>query len=91
MLFGFHGLVGIWGSIATALFIAPYLKAKDFSLTNQLISQVEAVLLTIVYSAIMTAVVYFVSSAITGGGRVDDETELMGLDESIHGEKAINL
>ncbi len=89
--FWVHGLVGIWGSIATALFIAPYLKAKDFSLGAQLVSQIEAVLLTIVYSAVVTAIVYFVSAAITKGGRVDDETELMGLDESIHGEKAINL
>jgi len=89
--FWVHGLVGIWGSIATAIFIAPYLKAKDFSLGSQLVSQIEAVLLTIVYSAIMTAVVYFISAAITKGGRVDDETELMGLDESVHGEKALNL
>jgi Amt family ammonium transporter len=89
--FWVHGLVGIWGSIATALFIAPYLKADDFSLGSQLVSQIEAVVLTIVYSAVMTAGVYFVSSAITKGGRVDDETELMGLDESVHGEKAINL
>jgi len=89
--FWVHGLVGIWGSIATALFIAPYLKAKDFSLGSQLVSQLEAVLLTIVYSAVMTAIVYFISAAITKGGRVDDETELMGLDESVHGEKAINL
>ncbi len=89
--FWVHGLVGIWGSIATAIFIAPYLKAKDFSLGSQLVSQIEAVLLTIVYSAIMTAIVYFISAAITKGGRVDDETELMGLDESVHGEKALNL
>jgi Amt family ammonium transporter len=47
--------------------------------------------LTVVYSGIMTAVVYFISSLLTGGGRVDDETELMGLDEAVHGEEAINL
>ncbi len=89
--FWVHGLVGIWGSIATALFIAPYLKDPKFSLSSQLVSQIEAILLTIVYSAIMTAIVYFISSLLTGGGRVDDETELMGLDEAVHGEEAINL
>ena len=89
--FWVHGLVGIWGSIATAIFIAPYLKADDFALGSQLVAQLKAVGLTIVYSGIMTAVVYFIASLLTGGGRVDDETELMGLDEAVHGEDAINL
>ena len=89
--FWVHGLVGIWGSIATALFIAPYLMPEEFNLASQLMAQIKAVLLTIVYSGIMTAVVYLIASVITGGGRVDEETEQMGLDESVHGEKAINL
>jgi len=89
--FWVHGLVGIWGSLATALFIAPYLMPENFSLGGQLMAQIKAILLTIVYSGIMTAVVYFISSLLTGGGRVDDETELMGLDEAVHGEEAINL
>jgi len=89
--FWVHGLVGIWGSIATALFIAPYLKADDFALGTQMIAQLKAIGLTIVYSSIMTAVVFLISSALTGGGRVDEETEFAGLDEATHGEKAINL
>ncbi len=89
--FWVHGLVGIWGSIATAIFVAPYLMPEDFALGSQLIAQIKAVLLTIVYSGVMTAVVYFISSIITGGGRVSEETEDAGLDENVHGEKAINL
>jgi len=89
--FWVHGLVGIWGSIATALFIAPYLKADDFALGTQMIAQLKAIGLTVVYSAIMTTVIFFISSALTGGGRVDEETEFAGLDEATHGEKAINL
>jgi len=89
--FWVHGLVGIWGSIATALFIAPYLMPEDFNLGTQMMAQLKAIGLTVVYSGIMTAVVYFVSSLLTGGGRVDDETELKGLDTEIHGEEAINL
>ncbi len=89
--FWVHGFVGIWGSIATAIFIANYALPKDYNLVSQLISQIEAILLTIVYSGVMTAVVFFISSKITGGGRVDDETELIGLDESVHGEEAFNL
>jgi len=89
--FWVHGLVGIWGSIATALFIAPYLMPENFDLGSQMAAQLKAIGLTIVYSGIMTAVVYFISSLITGGGRVDDETELKGLDTETHGEEAINM
>jgi len=89
--FWVHGLVGIWGSIATALFIAPYLKADDFALGTQMLAQLKAIGLTVVYSSIMTAIVFFISSALTGGGRVDEETEIQGLDEVVHGEKVMNL
>ena len=89
--FWVHGVVGIWGSIATAIFIAPYLMADDYSMGAQLVSQIQAILLTIVYSAIVTAIVYFIAAALTGGGRVDEETEFKGLDEAVHGEKGINL
>ncbi len=89
--FWVHGLVGIWGSIATALFIADYAMPENYSLGSQLVSQLMAVGLTIVYSAIVTAIVYFIAAAVTGGGRVDEETETMGLDESVHGERALNL
>lgn len=89
--FWIHGLVGIWGSIATALFIASYLMPENYNLGTQLVSQFKAIGLTIVYSAIMTAVIYFISAAMTGGGRVDEETEHIGLDEAVHGEKGMNL
>ena len=89
--FWIHGVVGIWGSIATAVFIAPYLMADDYSMAAQLVSQVKAILLTVVYSAIVTAIVYFIAAALTGGGRVDEETEHKGLDEATHGEKGFNL
>jgi Amt family ammonium transporter len=89
--FWIHGLVGIWGSVATALFIADYAKAENYDMGSQLVSQFQAIGLTIVYSAIVTAVVFYIASAITGGGRVDEESESRGLDETVHGEKAINL
>jgi Amt family ammonium transporter len=89
--FWVHGLVGIWGSIATALFIAPYLMPENYDLASQLVAQLKAIGLTIVYSSIVTAIVFFISSLITGGARVDEETETIGLDEITHGEKAINL
>ncbi len=89
--FWVHGLVGIWGSIATAIFIASYAMPENYDMGSQLIAQLKAILLTIVYSGIMTSIVYFIASLVTGGGRVDEETEQKGLDESVHSEKAMNL
>ncbi len=89
--FWVHGLVGIWGSLTTAIFIASYTMKEDYNMISQLGSQVAAIILTIVYSALVTALVFYVSSLLTGGGRVDKETEQIGLDETRHGEKAINL
>jgi len=89
--FWIHGVVGIWGSIATAIFIAPYLMADDYNMGTQLVAQLKAIGLTMVYSAIVTAIVYFIAAALTGGGRVDEETEFKGLDEATHGEKGFNL
>ncbi len=89
--FWIHGLVGIWGSIATAIFIADYAMADDYSMASQLVAQFSAIGLTIVYSGIATAIVFFIASALTGGGRVDEETEARGLDEIVHGEKGLNL
>lgn len=89
--FWIHGLVGIWGSIATAIFIASYAMPEAYNMATQLASQFKAIALTAVYSGVATAVVYYVAATLTGGGRVDDESESRGLDETIHGEKALNL
>ncbi|PTB83765.1 ammonium transporter, partial [Sulfurovum lithotrophicum] len=42
------------------------------------------------WTLVGTVVVYFIASAVTGGGRVDAETEEMGLDETLHGERVVN-
>ncbi|MBN2824412.1 MAG: ammonium transporter [Campylobacterales bacterium] len=89
--FWVHGLVGIWGSLATAIFIASYAMPEDYNMVSQLGAQAAAIVLTIVYSGAVTALVFYISSLLTGGGRVDEETEQIGLDEKTHGEKALNL
>lgn len=89
--FWIHGLVGIWGSVATALFIAPYAIPEGYLLGSQLANQIKAIGVTTLYSAVATAVVYLIASMVTLGGRVDAESESRGLDESVHGEKALNL
>ena len=96
--FGIHFLAGLWGALATGI-----LAVKDNNLLwdgplkasgdriGQFIVQLESVAVTFIVTLIGTVVVYYIASAITGGARVDEETEQMGLDEAVHGEEVLNL
>jgi len=96
--FGIHFLSGLWGALATGVFAlkdnnllgdGPLKESGDRM--GQFIVQLESVGVTITVTLIGTIVVYYIASAITGGARVDEETEQIGLDEAIHGEDALNL
>ncbi len=95
--FGVHFLAGLWGAIATGIFALQNLAWDGSPLKDngdraaQMLIQLESVVVTMIYTAVATAVVYFISSLITGGGRVDEETETRGLDEAVHGERGFNL
>ncbi len=96
--FGIHLLAGLWGALATGI-----LAVKDNDLLwdgplkasgdriGQFMVQLESVAVTFTVTLIGTVVVYYIASAITGGARVDEETEQMGLDEAVHGEEVLNL
>ena len=43
--------------------------------------------MTVVYSAIVTFIVYKISALLTGGGRVTERDEDEGMDAALHGEK----
>jgi len=96
--FGIHFIAGLWGALATGLLA---LNDKDLLWDGplkesgdrmaQFMVQLESVGITIVWVAIGTAIVYFIAAAVTGGGRVDSETEEIGLDEATHGEKSFYL
>ena len=93
--FGIHGLVGIWGSLAAGIFANPAINTDAigalYGNIQQLGVQLLAILMVIAYSAITTTIVYFVSSFVTKGARVDETMEATGLDEAYHGEKGFNI
>ena len=96
--FGIHFLAGLWGALATAIFA---LNDKDLlwdgplkesgDRMGQFMVQLESVVVVGIFTLIGTVVVYFIASALTGGGRVDEETEQQGLDEAVHGERVLNI
>jgi len=90
--FGIHGVGGIIGAIGTGIVYAPSLGgpgATDYAMGGQLVTQVSAVLATIVMSTIGTAIAIYIAKAVTGL-RVDKEVEQEGLDLGEHGERAYN-
>jgi len=96
--FGIHFLAGLWGALATGflavndqdlLWDGP-LKATGDRM-GQFMVQVESVVVVGLFTLIGTVIVYFIASALTGGGRIDEESEQIGLDEVTHGEKVMNL
>ncbi|WP_297483694.1 ammonium transporter [Sulfurimonas sp.] len=95
--FGVHFLAGLFGALATGL-----LAVKDSDLLwdgplkesgdrmGQFMVQVESVVAIGLFTLVGTVVVYYIATALTGGSRVDEESEAMGLDESVHGESYMN-
>jgi Amt family ammonium transporter len=90
--FGIHGVGGIVGAIGTGIVCAPSLGgpgAADYSVGGQLVTQILAVVATIVLSVVGTAIAIFIAKALTGL-RVSPEVESDGLDIGEHGERAYN-
>jgi Amt family ammonium transporter len=92
--FGIHGVGGTIGAILTGVFADPSInelgKGLLYGNAGQLWTQTLATLITFAYSAIATAVIFLIIK-VTVGLRVEEEEEVMGLDESQHGERAYNL
>ena len=91
--FGIHGIGGTIGALLTGVFADPAIneagKGLLYGNPGQLWTQLIAVLVTLVYSGVMTFVIFMVIKAIVGL-RVGAEEETIGLDESEHGERAYN-
>lgn len=89
-VFGIHGIGGIVGALGTGIFTAPALGgtgAEDFSIASQLWIQFVAVLVTIVWCGVLSAVIFKVVDLIVGL-RPTQEEEATGLDLASHGEVA---
>jgi Amt family ammonium transporter len=88
-------MCGIWGALATGLFANPAItegaKGLFFGNPKQLGIQAISIVATVVYTAVGTLVVVYITKFITGGLRVDEENEIMGLDNALHGERAFEI
>jgi Amt family ammonium transporter len=92
--FGIHGVGGTIGAILTGVFADPSInelgKGLLYGNAGQLMTQIIASAITFVYSGVATAIIFLIIKY-TVGLRVEEEDEVIGLDESQHGEKAYNL
>lgn len=103
-VFGVHCIGGILGAIGTGVLVAPYLggvgltdyAAKpgeaspgDYVMATQVFIQCKAVLFTLVWSGVGSAILYKLVDW-TIGLRVAPDAEREGLDIAEHGERAYN-
>jgi Amt family ammonium transporter len=89
-VFGIHGVAGIVGAVLTGVFSAAAfggVKGDDYAMMAQLWIQIEGVLITIVWSAVVSFIAFKLVD-MTMGLRVDNDTERQGLDLTSHGEQA---
>jgi Amt family ammonium transporter len=93
--FGVHGMCGVWGALATGVFANPAItqgaKGLVFGNPKQLWIQAISIVGTAAYTAIATFIIIHITRLITGGLRVDEENEILGLDNTIHGERAFEI
>jgi Amt family ammonium transporter len=101
-VFGVHGIGGILGAMLTGVFAAPKLGGQgiydyvankvnpEYSIGGQVWIQLQAVLTTIVWSAVVAFIAYKIVDLVIGL-RVSEEEEREGLDISSHGESAYRM
>ncbi|AOE88099.1 ammonium transporter [Pseudomonas sp. TCU-HL1] len=90
--FGVHGIGGIVGALLTGVFAAPALggfgSVEDIG--SQFLIQLQGVVVTVVYTGIVTFVILKVLDVVMGL-RVNEEEETVGLDLAQHNERGYNL
>ncbi len=92
-VFGVHGIGGIVGAVLTGVFAAEQFGGAGMEhelIQTQVWYQTLSVLVTIVWSGIVSIVAYIIVNQLVGM-RVTVETEQMGLDLTEHQEQAYDL
>lgn len=93
-VFGVHGLAGIWGAVGTGVLMSPGLGgvgyAEGVTMGGQVTTQIIAVVVTLIWTGIVSVILYKVVDAVVGL-RVSEEYEREGLDTTEHGERAYSL
>ncbi|KGQ31632.1 ammonia channel protein [Gallibacterium genomosp. 2] len=80
--FGIHGIGGIVGAVLTGVFVSTDITGGDASV----LAQVESVVITLIYSSVMSVIILWVMSKFTDI-RVSTDEERQGLDLVSHGER----
>jgi Amt family ammonium transporter len=93
--FGVHGVGGMWGAIATGLFATKAVNAAGadglfYGNPGQLMIQIKAVVITAVYSFVVSYILLKVLDMVMGL-RVDEQAERIGLDLTEHKEAAYTV
>ncbi len=89
--FGVHGIGGIVGALLTGIFSATVLGgSEDIMIGSQLWAQFLSIVITIVWSGVLSFIILKIVDAIVGL-RVEEDDERMGLDLSQHNERGYNL
>ncbi len=88
-VFGIHGIGGMWGALATGVFVgigfgADYLLA-DVSRIEQILYQIIGIAAAFAWSFVVSAII-LLALKYTIGLRVSDEEEEIGVDLTQHGE-----
>lgn len=93
--FGMHGLVGIAGAILTGVFATSFIDGESAGLIDgnpgQILTQLKSIGATILYSGVMTFIVWKLCALVTKGGRIHHKIELEGVDIKYHGEQQIAI
>jgi Amt family ammonium transporter len=87
-VFGVHGVGGLWGALATGLFIAGFAMPEGVSWGAQIWIQIKSILFTAVFAPAATLLILVAMRLVLGELRVDEESEADGLDLSLHSESA---
>lgn len=90
--FGVHGIGGIVGALLTGVFAAEGLGGVglDKSIGMQVWAQFLSIVVTIIWSGVLSFIILKIVDAIVGL-RVEEDEERMGLDLSQHNERGYNL